>query len=57
MSPNRTAKTPRRLRLSRETLRSLTSPPKALGTIAETVLGDETSCGEVCTCACETTSY
>jgi hypothetical protein len=57
MPPTRTAKTPRRLRLSRETLRSLTTPPNAVGTIADTVIGDVTSCGEVCTCACETTSY
>jgi hypothetical protein len=48
MSPMRAPK-PRKLVLGRETVRTL-----ATRTSADTVVGIDTSCGEACSCACET---
>lgn len=49
MSPIRTEKT-RKLVLSRETVRTLTER----AAVTDTVIGIDTSCGEACTCACDT---
>ncbi|HEX8272435.1 MAG TPA: hypothetical protein VF615_07255 [Longimicrobiaceae bacterium] len=49
MSPMRTPR-PRKLVLSRETVRTLA----ARTTISDTVVGIDTSCGEACSCACDT---
>ncbi len=48
MSPMRAPK-PRRLVLSRETVRTL-----ATRTSTDTVVAIDTSCGEACSCACDT---
>ncbi len=51
MPPMSTRKTARKLVLGRETVRTLTRPRSQ---IDQTIVADETSCGEVCTCACGT---
>lgn len=48
MSPVRSPR-PRKLVLSRETVRTL-----ATRTSSDTLVGIDTSCGDACTCACET---
>jgi hypothetical protein len=52
MPPISTRKTTRRLVLGRETVRTLTRPRSQIAD--RTIVADETSCGEVCTCACDT---
>lgn len=48
MSPMRAPK-PRKLVLGRETVRTL-----AARSSTDTLIGIDTSCGEACTCACDT---
>lgn len=52
MPQNQTRRAPRRLVLSRETVRALTERAAVTDTIPGP--GDDTSCGEACTCACDT---
>lgn len=54
MPPISSKKTTRRLVLGRETVRTLTRPRSQ---VDQTIVGDESSCGEVCTCACDTQTY
>jgi hypothetical protein len=54
MAPISTRKSARKLVLGRETVRTLTRPRSQ---DQVTVAGDETSCGDVCTCACDTQTY
>ncbi len=55
MPPISSRKTPRRLVLGRETVRTLTRPRSQSADV--TIVADQTSCGEVCTCACGTETY
>jgi len=54
MPPTSTRKTTRKLVLGRETVRTL-ARPRSVGD--RTIVADETSCGEVCTCACPAETY
>ena len=54
MSPISTGKTARRLVLGRETLRTLTAPRNTLADMTVAADPRATSCGEACTCACDT---
>ncbi|HEX8272431.1 MAG TPA: hypothetical protein VF615_07235 [Longimicrobiaceae bacterium] len=54
MPPISTRKTDRKLVLGRETVRALTRPRTM---VDQTIVADETSCGEACTCACPAETY
>lgn len=54
MPKNTPRRTDRKLVLGRETVRALTRPRTL---VDQTIVADETSCGEVCTCACDTQTY